>query len=205
MPLCKHYSTLGRKANGTNMRRTANSSSSSSSPPEQELLRKEVDTGKAGLEVDTPVTCQRSLVAPSHLPPLQSNVIHIPRKTQQRAQHETLRESSSVHTPEWASHSNQERKSYGPFEVREETEDCPEGNTALNTGTPRTILPFFRSYDCKRYESCLELAAALNWESFTCSGCIGETNQHLVWKANLAKRQDRIAACLCKKNKISLV
>ncbi len=59
-----------------------------------------------------------------------------------------------------------------------------------------------RNYDCKNYQSCLELAATLNWDSFTCthlSGlkCSGDINEKLVWQAHLAQRSDKVAKRIC--------
>jgi hypothetical protein len=53
-----------------------------------------------------------------------------------------------------------------------------------------------RRYECGNYEVCLSLAASLNWESFTCRGCSGETNENLLWRARLTARKDSVAAKL---------
>ncbi len=89
----------------------------------------------------------------------------------------------------------------GPFEVRfDDAEDActPEesGVAAIET-TPR------RRYDCCSYEQCLELAAALNWESFTCRGCSGEFNKALLWRAGQVIRRDQVAKALCTAPSIS--
>ncbi|MGA1191040.1 MAG: hypothetical protein ACO3XO_02025 [Bdellovibrionota bacterium] len=90
----------------------------------------------------------------------------------------------------------------GPFQFQPESE-TPLSNAQHEEAFPADPLtPLVRSYDCKHYDCCLELAAALNWENFTCSGCGGDINQHLVWKANLAKREDEVANRLCKKTRI---
>jgi hypothetical protein len=54
-----------------------------------------------------------------------------------------------------------------------------------------------RNYDCKHYETCLDLAASLNWSSFTCQGCSGEVNSALLWRAHQNQRKDSVAKALC--------
>jgi hypothetical protein len=54
-----------------------------------------------------------------------------------------------------------------------------------------------RKYDCKNYETCLDLAASLNWSSFTCQGCSGEVNSALLWRAHQNQRKDSVARALC--------
>ena len=54
-----------------------------------------------------------------------------------------------------------------------------------------------RNYDCKHYETCLDLAASLNWSSFTCTGCSGEVNSALLWRAHQNQRKDSVAKALC--------
>ena len=90
----------------------------------------------------------------------------------------------------------------GPFQFHPESETPPSNAQHEEVFPTDTLTPLVRSYDCKHYDCCLELAAALNWENFTCSGCGGDINQHLVWKANLAKREDDVANRLCKKTRI---
>jgi hypothetical protein len=53
-----------------------------------------------------------------------------------------------------------------------------------------------RNYSCSNYETCLGVAAALDWESFTCCGCEGSVDSVLVWKAHRAVRHDRRWASL---------
>lgn len=55
----------------------------------------------------------------------------------------------------------------------------------------------FRQYDCESYDSCLSVAAALNWNSFTCENCSGCPNQQLLWKAHSKLRDDNPLAKLC--------
>lgn len=81
----------------------------------------------------------------------------------------------------------------GPFQVidgpildkstKSELDHPPEG--------PR------RRYDCKNYETCLNLAAALNWDSFTCRGCCEEVNEKLLWRAQHEMRKDQMAKAIC--------
>lgn len=54
-----------------------------------------------------------------------------------------------------------------------------------------------RRYSCNNYATCLDLAAALNWDNFTCRGCNGEVNQNLLWRGHQAKRRDDVAESLC--------
>ncbi len=42
----------------------------------------------------------------------------------------------------------------------------------------------FRCFDCKNYETCLNLTAVLNWHSFTCKGCNGIVEPKLIWRAH---------------------
>lgn len=54
-----------------------------------------------------------------------------------------------------------------------------------------------RRYECPNYTTCLSLAAALNWDSFTCRGCDGSINEQLLWQAHVASRRDTIAQRIC--------
>lgn len=54
-----------------------------------------------------------------------------------------------------------------------------------------------RRYECAHYDTCLDLAAALNWHSFTCRGCSGVVDQSLMWRARQKARKDSIAKALC--------
>ena len=54
-----------------------------------------------------------------------------------------------------------------------------------------------RSYECDHYISCLNLAAALDWDSFTCQGCKGEFDQALLWQARSAIRKDQLMQEVC--------
>ena len=59
------------------------------------------------------------------------------------------------------------------------------------------INPPERIYDCPNYETCLGLAAALDWKSFTCHGCCGEVNQQLLWRAHHRIRNNPSLTKLC--------
>ncbi len=58
------------------------------------------------------------------------------------------------------------------------------------------ILAPERSYGCKNYDTCLELAAALDWDSFTCAGCCGEFDRQLLWRAQHALKKNPALAKL---------
>ena len=56
-----------------------------------------------------------------------------------------------------------------------------------------------RDYDCPNYDTCLGLAAALDWSSFTCAGCTTRTvNQQLLWRAHSCVRKNPALSRLCK-------
>lgn len=57
--------------------------------------------------------------------------------------------------------------------------------------------PPVRNYGCSNYDTCLDLAAALNWASFTCGACKGAINQQLMWRARHMTRRDSVAKALC--------
>jgi hypothetical protein len=76
----------------------------------------------------------------------------------------------------------------GPFQI------IKNGEYALGDGplpAPR------RRYDCPHYETCLNLAAALNWDNFTCRGCCGEIDQSLYWRAHQMAKKDNVVRRLC--------
>ncbi|HQH26548.1 MAG TPA: hypothetical protein PLP17_04055 [Oligoflexia bacterium] len=55
-----------------------------------------------------------------------------------------------------------------------------------------------RRYDCENYDTCLSLAAALDWHSFSCGGCSGCVNQQLLWRAHNALRRSSAMRRICK-------
>ncbi len=59
------------------------------------------------------------------------------------------------------------------------------------------ILPEIRMYNCKNYECCLNVVAALDWEGFTCSGCNGEQNEQLIWRAQGECNKDQTLRTIC--------
>lgn len=76
----------------------------------------------------------------------------------------------------------------GPFQVIES-----EGNGCVDA----PIDPPRRRYSCDSYSICLDLAAALNWDSFTCRGCNGSVDECLIWRALQAKKKDQVAERIC--------
>ena len=75
----------------------------------------------------------------------------------------------------------------GPFQVIRSVPGPGNGHEAL----PR------RRYECSHYQCCLSLAAALNWDSFTCRGCNGTINQNLLWRARSESRKDNVVKKIC--------
>lgn len=55
----------------------------------------------------------------------------------------------------------------------------------------------FRRYECENYQVCLDVAAALDWENFTCSSCNGQVDRRLLWRAKHAQRRDPFAQECC--------
>ncbi len=76
----------------------------------------------------------------------------------------------------------------GPFQIIED-----DGIGALDQPMPAPR----RRYSCPHYEKCLNLAAALNWDSFTCRGCSGEVDEAVLWRARQAQKRDLVAGKLC--------
>ena len=54
-----------------------------------------------------------------------------------------------------------------------------------------------RRHSCNNYENCLNLAAALNWDSFTCRGCDGSINTALCWRAQQELKKDKVTRSIC--------
>jgi hypothetical protein len=82
----------------------------------------------------------------------------------------------------------------GPFEVV---------TSALNDDSSADTV--VRNLDCKNYCTCLNVAVALNWESFTCAGCNGDINQSLNWRAGQSALRDSVTRALCPKPNISMI
>lgn len=76
----------------------------------------------------------------------------------------------------------------GPFQVIEQ-----EGFGVVDD----PVAPPRRRFCCTHYETCLNLAAALNWDNFTCRGCCGEVNDSLLWRARQALKKDVMVRRLC--------
>jgi len=91
----------------------------------------------------------------------------------------------------------------GPFEFRlsensrEIEESCAVANGVTSLPLALDNQPE-RRFDCPHYETCLGLAAALNWDSFTCCHCTGDVNQQLLWRAHQSTKKDSDLADLCK-------
>ncbi len=76
----------------------------------------------------------------------------------------------------------------GPFQIiRSEESGCLE----------KAVSAPKRRYFCPHYACCLDLAASLNWDNFTCRGCNSEIDQSLLWRAHQAQKKDRIAMKIC--------
>lgn len=54
-----------------------------------------------------------------------------------------------------------------------------------------------RNYECGHYNTCLSLAAALNWESFSCGGCGGCVDKKLLWRAHHVLRKNNALKVIC--------
>ena len=76
----------------------------------------------------------------------------------------------------------------GPFQIIE-SEGC--GDVDAPIAAPR------RRYECLHYTTCLNLAAALNWDSFTCRGCNAEIDEVLLGRARQAQKRDSVARSIC--------
>ncbi|MBX7138180.1 MAG: hypothetical protein K1X83_09360 [Oligoflexia bacterium] len=63
-------------------------------------------------------------------------------------------------------------------------------------GVDAPIDPPRRRYTCANYEACLNIACALNWDSFTCRGCNGEVDESNFWQAHQAIKKDTVADSL---------
>lgn len=83
----------------------------------------------------------------------------------------------------------------GPFQIIES-----EGSGIVDA----PIAPPRRRHSCHHYDTCLDLACALNWDNFTCRGCCGEIDESLYWRAYQAMRKDSVVKTLCTLPGISL-
>ena len=76
----------------------------------------------------------------------------------------------------------------GPFQIIDI--DC-------RGGVDSPISPPRRRYSCEHYDTCLDLAAALNWDNYTCRGCSGNVDQKLLWRARQEIRKDKFVRAIC--------
>lgn len=97
----------------------------------------------------------------------------------------------------------------GPFEiVSPEQPPVPRGIAASDSSQnvvhlcqpalQPSLQSIERDFDCGNYTTCLGLAAALNWDSFTCAQCSREVNAHLLWRAHHECRKDAILSDICR-------
>lgn len=71
------------------------------------------------------------------------------------------------------------------------------GRSAASEARDLPADPPFRRYDCEHYEVCLDVAAALDWDNFTCNGCNCSVDQRLLWRARNAMKRDSVAQRCC--------
>ena len=97
----------------------------------------------------------------------------------------------------------------GPFQLAT-SENSSRSPLSINFNSPAkpcanddddpaigSLEPPIRRYGCANYDTCLDLAAALNWASFTCGTCRGTINEQLLWRARHVARKDSIAKAIC--------
>lgn len=93
----------------------------------------------------------------------------------------------------------QSSNSYSPLNYNSQLKAGPfqiiDTRASLPGDAP--VTPPRRRYECSNYETCLNLAAALNWDNFTCRGCSGEVDESLLWRARQAFKRDAIVKALC--------
>ena len=92
-------------------------------------------------------------------------------------------------------------------DAREDGADCsPESVVQLfppkqelppSAGETRALEAPERNYNCNNYDTCLSLAAALDWRSFSCSNCNGCVNKQVLWRAHHAVRNNSTMRKLC--------
>jgi hypothetical protein len=91
----------------------------------------------------------------------------------------------------------------GPFEVAFDTSLQSHSDSV----PPSTVLPeqdqaanqdvLERRLECNHYEECLNLAAALDWDSFTCTRCNGKIDETLLWRAGQKTKRDALTEAIC--------
>ena len=112
------------------------------------------------------------------------------------------REARHSFTREFTNNLFQPRNSSVPGKVIQDQHQL--GDDDLDSDTPLAEPPL-RIYECNNYETCLDLAASLNWENFTCKGCDRNINKNLFWLARQNQRKDGVARALCQLPPIELV
>jgi hypothetical protein len=94
-------------------------------------------------------------------------------------------------------HSKKNRKVVSLFNYTSDDDSNDLENDSLEATDSDLLEIPARQYDCEHYDTCLSLAAALDWKSFSCSGCNGCVNQQLLWRANHALRKNSALKRIC--------
>lgn len=79
---------------------------------------------------------------------------------------------------------------FGPFEIADRSSYSRSSES--HSDNP------IRRFDCRNYQICLNLSAALNWRSFTCKDCSGQISSQLLWRAQHHLRKDKALSSVCK-------
>jgi len=53
-----------------------------------------------------------------------------------------------------------------------------------------------RRHSCENYQTCLDLSASLDWDSFSCESCNSCINEKLLWRAKGAQKAESSLAKL---------
>ena len=72
-------------------------------------------------------------------------------------------------------------KKSGPIEFKENLDSLESMGTYPS-----------RDQKCKNYETCLNLAASLDWDGFDCTNCNKKINEQLIWRAQSVQRKDTL-------------
>lgn len=129
-------------------------------------------------------------------------------------------EASSSAIPDAASDSSSELHNLGPFPVKLRHPSLPKSSTVRTNpnrinanGNTQELRPVnrelslvvsrdnvhepIRKFDCSNYETCLGIAAVLNWESFTCARCQGKVNRSMLTQVeSRVKKDDSLRALI---------
>jgi hypothetical protein len=98
---------------------------------------------------------------------------------------------------------SQECENSGPFEVASATTPARVSTQTNQAPTPHASQQpancdeLERRLECNHYQECLDISAALNWESFTCAECNGTVNASLRWRAGQNTKRDALARAIC--------